>query len=69
MTATAETVRRNLIKAIRRRSRLLSELSEQTGIDKQRLQDIIDGTKEIKCSEIPKFCNALSISANALFME
>jgi len=34
MTATAETVRRNLIKAIRRRNRLLYELAEQTGIDK-----------------------------------
>lgn len=67
MTTAAETVRQNLLKAIRNRSRLLSELSEQTGINTSRLQGIIDGTTEIKCSEIPKFCSALAISANDLF--
>ena len=67
MTATAETIRQNLIKAIRARQLLLIRLSEMSGIDVKRLQGIIDGTKEIKCSEIPKLCGALSISANELF--
>ena len=65
--AAAETVRQNLLNTIHSRSRLLSELSEQTGIDAKRLQGIIDGTTEIKCSEIPKFCSALAIRANDLF--
>lgn len=64
---TTETVRQNLINAMQRRQLLLSRLSEQSGISKYRLQGIIDGTKDIKLSEIPKLCSALAISPNDLF--